>query len=292
MNIMSNRQGLAALLAALLCLGAVPAGAADKDAKDGKDQQLRGLQQRLRTAEQDKSRLAQEKTELDGQIKASADQLSLSRRGVAAAKRQRSDLATALESAVADKAALAAQLAALAQTLAESQAKLAESQAQLAESGAGLSRSAGQLKRSEASAHQIGETLAQRDRSLGECSAKNDQLYRVGGLLLGQFEQKGQGKPLEGEPLTLLARVAVENKAEELRDQLDQQRYGPPQPGRQSAAQRLAASKQADEEQGLRDRALLAQVERERSQRSKLKQQSDLDKLTVKLRSFFDNMEW
>lgn len=276
---------LPALLAALLWLSAAPVGAADKDSKDGRDQQLRGLQQRLRVAEQDKSRLALEKAELDGQVKASADQLNLTRRGVETANRQRSVLARELEATAAAQQVLAEQLV-------SAQARLAELESRLADAGAGLTRSAGQLQRSEMSARQLGETLALRDRSLAECSSKNDDLYRVGGLLLGQFEIKGEGSPLENEPLTRLARVAVENKVEEYRDQLDQQRYGPQALARQTALQRQVALQQADEALAVRDRALLAQTERERHQRSKAKQQSELDKLTVKVRSFFENMEW
>ena len=64
---------LAIAFSALL-LVALPAAADNKD-------QVRGLQQRVRASEQAKAQLAQQKAELDAQVKAAADKLEATRRG-------------------------------------------------------------------------------------------------------------------------------------------------------------------------------------------------------------------
>jgi hypothetical protein len=102
----------------------------------------------------------------------------------------------------------------------------------------------------------------------------------------------GYGNALEREPVTQLARVALENKVEQYREQLEQQQYGQQQQARQDAALRQAAlQRQAPErtERSDRERADQAQAERART---KAKQQSDLDKLTRKFVEFFGNLEW
>jgi septal ring factor EnvC (AmiA/AmiB activator) len=276
------RASCLALLVALQVLPGLPAHAAEKD---GKDQQLRGLQQRLRAADQDKAKLARERSELEAQIKDSADKINQSRRQADAANRQRLALTQELETAAAEKAELADKLA-------ELERRLADSEANAAQLGGRLAQTEGRLARSEAQGAQLGDALALRTQSLNDCSAKNDNLVRVSAHLLGQYPAlaQGTGPLLAGEPLTKLARVAVENKVEELRELIDQQQYEP-LAARERARRKAALAKveRAGEEQELSE-ARRAQAARE--QQVKARQQSELDKLTNQVKKFFEGIEW
>ena len=281
MNKISSSLGLSALLVALLLPGA-PAAAAD--AKDNSGQ-LRGLQQRLRAAEQDRSKLAQDKSELDGQVKDVAEKLNQTRRSADLANRQKAVLGKALETATADKAALIQQLA-------EAEKKFAALQARLNEADAGLATVAGSLQRSELSMRQLGETLAQDKQTLAECSAKNESLYQVGGLLLAQFESGSAGSPLDSEPFTKMSRVALENRVEDYREQLEQQQFGLQQQARHDLAVRQKGLRQLEQERLVREQAEQGKTDREQNQLAKVKQQTELDKMTREVRSFFDNLKW
>ena len=281
MNTISSSLGLAALLAALLLAGA-PAAAAD--AKDNSGQ-VRGLQQRLRAAEQDKSKLAQKNAELDGQVKDAADKLGLSKRNADAAKRQKTVLSKALDAATADKAKLAEQLA-------NAEKRLAELEARLAESGDGLATTSAALGRSELANRQLGDVLARDKQALVEISAKNEGLYKVGAALLAQLETQGTASPLGSEPLTKVSRVALENKVEAYREQLDLLQLAQQQQARHDQAQRQVAQRQRDQERQAGERAEQGKAERERNQVARARQQTELDKMTRKVRSFFDNLEW
>jgi len=271
----SSLAGFALLVGLLLAQPAL----AEKDSKE----QVRSLQQRVRASEQAKAQLAQQKAELDQQLKAGSDKLEATRRSAEAAERKRSVLAKELETAAAEKAELAERLVAL-------EAKLAATEVTLADSSAKLDKTAGLLGRSELNNRQLVDTLGQRTQSLAECSSKNENLYQVGASLMGELAAKGAGGLLGKEPVTGLARVALENKVEEYRDQLEQQRLA--QAKAQEDAQRRATMQWLDEQRALREQAEQRQAELDRAKQAKLKQQSDLDKWTRKIKSMFDNLEW
>lgn len=277
----STRLLAGGLLTVLTMLTSAPATAADAKASG----QVRGLQQRLRAAEQDKSKLVQDKAELDAQVKDATDKLTQSKRSADTATRQKSALVKELDAATADKSALAGQLAA-------AETRLAELEAKLAESGAGYAKTAALLQRSDVSNRQLGETLAQRDQTLAECSVKNESLYGVGASLLAQFEAHGSGNPLEREPVTKVLRVALENRVEAYREQLEQQQFGLQAQARHDASQRQVAQRQLEQERLAGEQARQGKSELERHQLAKLRQQTDLDRLTRTVRSLFDNLEW
>ena len=149
----------------------------------------------------------------------------------------------------------------------------------------------GELKRTRTTLGQSEATLALRNTSLGECTEKNDRLYRLGHMLLTQYPATALATPLGKEPVTQLARVTVENKMEELRDVLDEQQYGPVRQARRDAAVRQAAeaARAAAVAPAESDAVRMA---RERNERASRAQQTELDRWTSKVQALFDGFEW
>jgi len=271
---------LVALVAPLLLL--TPAVAADKDGKD----QLRALQQRLRAAEADKGRLAQERAALDEQVKDAQAKLVQSQRQTAAVAQRQAQTDKSLQAASAEKAALEAQVAA-------AEAKLSALAASLSERTAQLQQVNTVWGQSEAARRQTEATLAQRSTALAECSDKNDKLYRLGNLLLSGDAAALPASPMGREPVTQLARVAVENKLEEMREQLDEQQYGPVRLARREAALRQAAAVAAAAAVPPPASAAAAgNAERARLAQTRRAQQSELDSWARMLRNFAEGFEW
>jgi chromosome segregation ATPase len=188
------------LLAAILAL---PAYGADKKADASKDQ-VKRLQQSQRKLEQEKAQLAQEKAALDAQVKEVTEKLDDARKQAGAASRKAAALEKDLATTQADKEALTARLADTEQRL----AKLTELQR-----GTDAER-----KRLEALSTQL-------KQSLTACEAKNEKLHTQGVELLDRYEQKGCfDRLLQGEPLTGLKQVEIENHREDARDRLDEQK--------------------------------------------------------------------
>jgi uncharacterized protein (DUF1330 family) len=271
----SHAKWVMALVASLLLVG--PAAAADKDDK-GDKQQVRALQQRLRAAEAEKAKLAQERAALDEESKAAQAKLTESQRKAAAAAHRQGQSDKALQAALDEKAALAESLAA--------------AQAQLSALSASLSEREGQLRRTSTVLGQSEATLALRNTALGECTEKNDRLYRLGHMLLTQYPATALATPLGKEPVTQLARVAVENKMEELRDVLDEQQYGPVRQARRDAAVRKAAEAARPAALASPEPDAAVRAARERNERALRAQQAEVDRWAGKIRTFFDGFEW
>ncbi|MEI6027673.1 MAG: hypothetical protein WCT47_13390 [Betaproteobacteria bacterium] len=267
------------LLSSMLAL---PAAWSQQKQGDG---QVRALQQRLRAAEQEKSQLAAESAELDKKAKGSEARLAQSRRAAEAAERQRLALAKDLETASSEKSALVEQFA-------QSQRELAELRNQLAAVQGGLDRTQGLLGRSEMQRQEQERALAERIETLAECTARNDDLYQTAAGLLADLGVQGLGRPSAGQPMTLLARVAVENKMEEYRERMDRAQFAPALQRRHETEQRQAAQRRMAAEAEERTRLEQANSERQKAAREKARQQSELDKLTRRMRNFFEGIEW
>ncbi|MFZ4651188.1 MAG: hypothetical protein ACOYLV_10790 [Rubrivivax sp.] len=261
---------------------ALPAAWSQQKQGDG---QVRALQQRLRAAEQEKSQLAAESAALDKKAKDLEARLAQSRRAAEAAERQRIALAKDLEAATSEKSALTEQVA-------QSQRDLAELRSQLSTVQVSLDRTQGLLSRSEMQRQQQERSLAERVAALAECTTRNDDLYQTAAGLLADLGVQGLGRPAEGEPLTRLARVAVENKMEEYRERMDRGQFGPALQRRHEAEQRQAAQRRMAAEAAEQARLEQAKDERLKAARERARQQSDLDKLTRRIRNFFDGIEW
>jgi hypothetical protein len=263
------------------------------------DGQVRALQQRLRAAEQEKAQLAAESAELDKKAKGSEARLAQSRRAAEAAERQRLALAKDLEMVTSEKSALAEQVA-------QSQRELAALRTQLVTVQSGLDSTQGLLGRSELQRQQQeralaergealaerNQALAERNQALAECTARNDDLYQTAAGLLVDLGVQGLGRPSAGQPLTLLARVAVENKMEEYRERMDRAQFAPALQRRHETEQRQAAQRRMAAEAEERARLEQANSERQKAAREKARQQSELDKLTRRVRNFFEGIEW
>lgn len=260
-----------------LALAAVAAPVLAEDKKGG--EQLKHLQQKLRALEQEKSQLVQGKSELDGQLKAGADQLLQSKRSVDTAGRQRAGLEKELKLAAQDKLTLS-------ETLDEREKKLADTALRLAETSAAL-------QRSEASNRELEMNLTARSQSLAACGIKNDSLHHLGVTLLKKYTEKSCfDSGLEREMLTRLKRVGNENMLEEYREKLDQELITEQQQGRQIRARQQAA-------QLIQEQAALAGVqqeqrraEQEKSTQLALRQQHQLDRFTQQIKDAWQSFEW
>jgi hypothetical protein len=272
-----NAGWVLSLGAALLL--AAPAAAVAQDAKNAKEQ-VRALQQRLRASEAEKAKLAQERAALDGEAKAAQASLTESQRKAAAASYRLGQSDKALQAALDEKAAVAERLAA--------------AEAQLSVLSASLAEREGELQRTGVVLGQSEATLALRTTALGECTEKNDGLYRLGHMLLSQYPAKALATPLGKEPVTQLSRVTVENKMEELRDALDEQQYGPARQARRDAEARMAAEvarlPPVTATSAELDPAVI--MARERNERALRAQQANVDKWTSKALTFFQGFEW
>lgn len=270
------KMTLRGVLLLMVVLAWAPAGAAD-DKKGG--EQLRRLQQKLRAVEQEKSQLVQGKSELDSQLKEGADKLAVVRRNADNASRQKAALEKDLKAADADKAALADKLAEVEQLLAASTARLAEAGAA--------------LRLSEQGIRQRDSELATRATALSECAARNASLHRVGVDLLKQYEQKScVGTGLQRELLTQIKRVGVENMLDEYRDKLDQELLAQQSKDRQLLARQAAEKVQVEQARIATEQAERARVEHDKTVQRQARQQSELDKMTRKVKSMFENIEW
>ena len=279
-----RRRRPAACLCLALLLGLLASPAAWSADKDNAGQ-VRALQQRLRAAEQDKARLAAERVELDGQAKEAADKLVQSRRSADAVNRQRQALAKDLDAMTAEKAALAEQIA-------KAGSELTELKAQLVATQGGLERTQGQLGRTESQRAQLERALTERIQVLNECTARNDELTQTAAGLLAELGVQGLGRPLEGEPLTQLARVAVENKLGEYRERIDRAQFAPAAQQRRETTQLWAAQQRQAEASAQRSQVEQARTAREQVAGEKARQQSDLDRLTRRVREYFEGLEW
>lgn len=281
----------AACLCVALLLGLLASPAAWSADKDNAGQ-VRALQQRLRAAEQDKAHLAAERVELDGQAKEAADKLAQSRRSADAVSRQRQALVKELGVMTAEKSALAEQIAKAGSELTELKAQLLATQGGLERSQGQLGSTQDQLGRTESQRAQLDLSLAERTQVLTECTARNDELTQTAAGLLAELGAPGLGRPLEGEPLTQLARVAVENKLEAYRERIDRAQFAPAAQQRLEATQRQTNQQRQAEASELRTQVEQARTARQQVAGEKARQQSDLDRLTRRVREYFEGIEW
>ena len=135
--------------------------------------------------------------------------------------------------------------------------------------------------------------LAARTQSLSECTAKNESLHRFGVTLLKQYEEKScLDSGMQGEMLTQLKRVGVENMVDEYREKLDQELVNQQQQDRQMLARQKAEQLKEVKAKEEREKAERLKDEQEKAERLKAKQQNDLDKLTKNIKAFLENLEW
>jgi hypothetical protein len=73
---------------------------------------------------------------------------------------------------------------------------------------------------------------------------------------------------------------------------MDRGQYGPALQRRHEAEQRALAQRRSAAEAAEQARVEQANAERQKVMREKARQQSDLDKLTRRIRNFFDGIEW
>jgi chromosome segregation ATPase len=205
----------------------VPARAADKADKSGKDQtQMRRLQQQLRVTEQEKVKLAQQltqqKAEAENQLKEAQSRAIDARRRSETMSGRNGTLSKEVEAIKARHDAIKAEFEALAAASktehAALSAKLADTERRLAE----------QRSAFEAEKQQFETVTAQNKNTLSGCQARNDSLYKLGNELLDRYEKKScVTAVLQAEPFTGLKRAQVEKVIEEYREKLDKDQRRP-----------------------------------------------------------------
>jgi len=262
---------LALLLGTVL---AVPAAAEDKK---GNSEQLRRLQSKLQAMQREQATLSEGKAEADKQLKESGDKLAAARASADAAQRQRRALDQELAAAHEESSAQAAKLAELEQSLAQAQAQVQSTRLVL---GA-----------SEEMRRQLEGRLNTREQELTTCGTKNESLHRLGVAAFKLYEEKSCGLGAQADVLTRLKQVGAENMVDEYREKLDAELLKPQQDRQQAKrAAELAARQQ--EEDAAREKAEQDRQKQERIKLAKAKEQSDLDKLTRKVKRMFENIEW
>ena len=163
MKLMKNFR-LAAMAGLSVLLLGQPVLAADKAGKD----QVKRMQQLLRKAEQDASRLTGEKEAAEGQLKVTQDNLDATQRKAAGLGVKASALAKELDSVKSEKEALSVKLADTGKQLADTTMK---------------------LKDTETERRRLVAVGATQKETIALCEGNNAKLYQYGTELLSQYER-------------------------------------------------------------------------------------------------------
>lgn len=256
-----------ALMLILLMVMAIDSAHAANDKKD----LARRLQQKINVLQQENSQLAQDKSQLEEQLKVATEQLNHAKQTAEAANRKGASLDKALKAAEDDKADLSGKLAQAEQKLTETEET---------------------LRVTLDTKSQLETGLSERTQELSSCTTKNESLHRVGVELIKQYQQKScLNGILQSEPLTQLKSAEAENMLDEYREKLDQelvnQRLEESQkPAQQKADVQCVEQKKTDEKHAEQ------KAEPEKAAVLKEKQQNNLDQLTLKVKKFFEDVEW
>lgn len=198
----------AAALVVSLALGL--AGGAWASEKQGKDQS-RVWQQKLRLAEQEKSRLAQQVADAEGKVKDLETKLEDSRKKEEVATGRVARLTRDLVSVKEQLATTRGERDGLATKLAATEKQLADTRLAAAAEKQRLEAGAAKLR-----------------TALDGCSERNGRMYKLGNELIDRYESKGcLASALQAEPFTGLKRAQIEKMAEEDRERLDKEQLHP-----------------------------------------------------------------
>lgn len=213
-------QRLAGLLCTLAC--AAPAlaqqdRAAEKAARR-QQQQLQQLQEQVSKAQAEKSKVEQDRGAVAQQLKISSQAAARA----SGAQRVAVERAKALE---ADKAGLMAKVAELEKSL--EQQRLAADQLR-AEKERDLSAATQRFKALEGQSADWQQRFGQQVRLTTECSNKNDRLFKISAELLDRWRGKTALDALrQQEPVLGWTDVQMFNQVQEYRDKADLERFVP-----------------------------------------------------------------
>lgn len=102
----------------------------------------------------------------------------------------------------------------------------AEEEARQAQSA--YAQAAGQVKQQESRSSALGTQLAESQKQVEACSAKNEQLYKVGQEILDAYEHMDMGTLMSArQPFAASARVKLDNTAQAYGDRMYEQRFVP-----------------------------------------------------------------
>jgi chromosome segregation ATPase len=193
------------LLAILVLLTLLPGAWAADAKKDAAKEQLRRMQQLQRKLEQEKTQLSQDKAAAEGRLKEVEGRLGDARQRAAAAGRQVEALTRDLETLGAEKSALAGRLA---------------------ETEQRLGAMAGRFEAAEQERQRLEALAGSQQKSLADCSGRNDKLAQQGRQLLEAYQRKScMDATLQRDPVFGLKRIEVENFVEDEAEKLEAQRF-------------------------------------------------------------------
>lgn len=212
-------QSLARIVGALLIVVASrPAFAQSGSQEDRLREQLRQTTLQLRAQQDDnavlKSKLLNQEDELS-RLRTTAAPAAKPQAAVADAS---AELRRRLKSEAANSDALRLQFE--------------QSQAELAQAQKAISEGKEQLQIRDAAVTRTETAVAAGQQSLQGCLQNNARLIDIGNDLLRRYRDKGPWTALwQAEPLTGLERVELETLSDDIRHQLRDQRYTPPESG-------------------------------------------------------------
>lgn len=248
------------------------------DAASGKDQ-VRRLQQRLSALEQEKGQLLQEKSELDGKLKESTGQIVHAKQGAEVANRKLVSLEAKLRTSEQEKSDLAHKVEALEEKRAATGKELAET--------------AASLRQEQQVRAQVEANLGQRNKDYASCVTRNESLHRTGLSLLKDYEEKTcTTSVLQGEPLTQLKRVSLENALEDYRQKLDAQRIGDAAAERRQAAEQKEEARRQEALREAREKAQAVIAEQAVEKQKRKREQHLINDVTREVTGFFEDIEW
>lgn len=257
------RSGTASVLTLAMAMAVGSAVAAD-DKKEGKDQ-VKRLQQKTNALQQDKSRL-------EGQLRQATEQLDQARQSAEAANRKGGSLGKALKTTEREKTELSEKLAMAEQKLAETAATLLQTQD---------------------AKNQLEASLSTRTQEFAVCATKNESLHRLGVDLIRQYEEKScLSSLLQKEPLTQLKSAAIENRLEEYREMLDEELVNQQQAASLKPVQQATDAPNVEQQQADAAKVEQREAEQKKAESMKAGQQSNLDRISRKVKKFFEDAEW
>ncbi len=255
----------------ILLLGVPPVVAKD-NAKDNSKEQVKHLQQKLNTLEQDKQ-------QADVQLKEATDQVDLAKHTAEAANRKGAALGRELKLAEQEKADLSG--------------KLALSEKKLADVTASLQLTTDELHQLQQLKSDLDTSLTKRNQEFAACSEKNLSLHQLGEELSKKYQDKSCfGSVFKSEPLTQINRVKDENQLEEYRDKLDDQLIELTSEEREKISRQKAEAAKLADDRLARQQARKVKVDQEQIVVVKTDQQKEIDRLTRRVRGLFDDFEW
>jgi hypothetical protein len=285
------------MLVLCLCLFAPLGHADDKEALKASQDQVKRLQQKIKNLEQEKSLIAADKAKAESEVSAVTALADKSSKSLAGSTRKLTVLQADVEllkQALTDMQARQASV--LQEKLKSRDAKILALQEQLSSTQAQLGQLTDAKRIVDASLVNTETALTSAQETVGQCTLRNQSLFKTGVSLLKSYEEKScLSSVLEKEPLTKLKRVGLENRLEEYREQMEKDLIVDLESERLKIAALKAAVEKAEEDK--RAKAELDKKADQKAQQAKIrekkkKEQKEMQIWTKPIKQSLERMEW